>query len=64
MKYLQSAQNDSKNDENLNFKIFPENSNPELHISTGFDGIRQFEQFLCLFEIYFRNREFSMNLLL
>ena len=46
MKYLQSDQNDSKYDENLNFAIFPENSNPELHFGTGFDGIRQLEQFL------------------
>ena len=51
MKYLQSTQNDSKYDENLNFKIFPKNSNPELHFGTGFDGIRQLEQFLCYFEI-------------
>ena len=51
MKYLQSAQNDSEYDKNLNFKIFPENSNPELHFGTGFDEIRQLEQFLCLFKI-------------
>ena len=53
MKYLQSAQNDSKYDENLNCEIFPENSNPELHFGTGFDGIRQRARFLCLFEICF-----------
>ena len=37
---LQSVQNDSKYDENFNFKMFPENSNLELHFDTGFDGIR------------------------
>ena len=47
MKYLSSAQNDSKYDENLNFGIFPENSNLELHFGTGFDEIRQLEEFLC-----------------
>ena len=55
---LQSAQNDSKNNENLNFKIFPENSNPELHFGTGFDGIRQLEQFLCLFEVASKIEDF------
>ena len=48
---LQSAQNDSKNDKNANFIIFPANSNLDLHFDIGFDGIRELEQFLCNFEI-------------
>ena len=47
MKYLQSTQNATYSDENMNFKFFPENSNLELHFGTDFDGIRQLEQFLC-----------------
>ena len=37
---LQNANNDTLNVQNINFKIIPENSNPELHFGTGFDGIR------------------------
>ena len=48
----------------MNFKFFLENSNLELHFGTGFDGIRQLEQFLYSFEICFRNRDFSKILLL
>ena len=48
---LQNAQNDSKNDKNVNFKFFPGNLNLDLHFDIGFDRIRQLEQFLCNFEI-------------
>ena len=48
---LQIAQNDSKIDKNVNFIIFPENSNLDLHFDIGFDGIRQLEQFLYNLEI-------------
>ncbi len=53
MKYLQNAQNDSRNDKNMNFIIFLENLDLDLHFDTGFDGIRQLEQFLYDFEICF-----------
>ncbi len=53
MKYLQNAQNDSKNDKNMNFIIFLENFDLDLHFDIGFDGIRHLEQFLYYFEICF-----------
>ena len=43
MTNLQNAQNDSKNDKNVNFIIFPENSNPDLYFDIGFDSIRQLQ---------------------
>ena len=46
MKYLKNAQNESKNDKNVNFIFFPENSDLDLHFDIGFDGIRHLEQFL------------------
>ena len=50
---LQNAQNDSKNDKNVNFIFFPENSNPDLYFDIGFDGTRHLERFLYNFEICF-----------
>ena len=48
---LQSVKNDSKNYKNVNFIIFLENLDLDLHFDTGFDGIRQLERFLDNFEI-------------
>ena len=37
MKYLQNAQNDSRYHKNMNFIIFFENLDLDLHFDTGFD---------------------------
>ena len=59
---LQSAQNDSKSDKNVNFKVLLENSNLNLHFDIGFGGIRSLEQFLYDFEIWSWNHDFSIIL--
>ena len=71
VKYLKNAQNDStndkndsKNDKNVNFIVFLENLDLDLHFDIGFGGIRQLEQFVCNFEICSWNHEFSSILLL